>query len=95
MKNFDFTKVKKVMDFLNWEWIINGERKVPSIYEIIKFAEKEIWHAINKTFESKERLTTRCGGFRVDIEWVHDECGINIAFELTHWFERTEREFLI
>ena len=37
MECSDFERIKKVMDFLEWEWA--GTDGVPTIYEIIKYAE--------------------------------------------------------
>lgn len=40
MENFDFEKVQRTMNFLDWKWYIgNGAKTVPSVWRLMKKAE--------------------------------------------------------
>ena len=92
LSNFDFDRVKKVMDFLKWEWASqDGEFKIPNTYELIKFAKKELWNILERSYKTKENLQTTCGGFRVEIEWYNNECYLSLSFILTEWSEWSEK----
>lgn len=88
MSNFDFDRVKKVMDFLKWEWASqDGEFKIPSTYELIEFAKRELWNVLERSYETKIDMQTMCGGFKVKVEWYDDECYLTLSFVLTQWSE--------
>lgn len=92
LSNFKFDVVKKTMDFLEWKWVFrDGESKVPSIYEIIKFAEKEIWYILEKSYQHKEDMYISCGGFVINVKWYKDKCCIKLSFVLTGWSEWSEK----
>jgi hypothetical protein len=55
---FDFERVVKVMEFLNWKWI-TAEEGVPSIGEIKKTARRLLKEAI------KKKTSIATGGFKV------------------------------
>jgi hypothetical protein len=59
MADFDFAQVHRVMQSLDWQWQYKG---VPSLYEIMKSAEKLLIDAYNKT------TTVSCGGFTAKME---------------------------
>lgn len=63
VKNFDFSKVKKVMKALNWTWKSSND-KVPSIPQLKKAAKETLW----RTYEfaeknNEEAIWTSSGGF--------------------------------
>lgn len=91
MSNFDFDKVKKVMDFTGWTWAMKDGFKTPNLYEIIHFAERELWNVLEKSYPDKQDLRTVCGGFRTEIEWYDDECYLSLSFVLTNWSEWSEK----
>lgn len=55
---FDFERVAKVMEFLNWKWV-SAEDGVPSIGEIKKSARRLLKEAI------KNKTSIATGGFKV------------------------------
>jgi hypothetical protein len=50
MDNFDFKKVHKVMQILNWTWGSYGKEKVPSITELKKTAKKLLKQAEKNSY---------------------------------------------
>jgi hypothetical protein len=63
-ENFDFEKVKKVMDFIEWKWHNSDVNDVPTL-EQIKYSTKG-WcrEAYEKSKRGGKRSSiTSCGGF--------------------------------
>lgn len=86
LDNFNFEKVKKVMDFLNWEWF--GSNGVPEIYELRQHARKLMNTAVTECLKSKETdYFTECGGFRVECNKYKDDPKIylRLSFNLESW----------
>lgn len=77
MDNFDFDKVQKVMEFLNWKWV-STENGIPSVQELRSQARRLIKEAI----EEKVRIAT--GGFRVDY-FYEDEGYVELSFIVDQW----------
>ena len=80
---FNFEKVKKVMDFLNWEWF--GSNGVPEIYELRQHARKLMNTAVTECIKSKHQdYFTECGGFRVECNKYEDDpkMYIRLSFNL-------------
>lgn len=79
LNNFDFNKVKKIMDVLNWKWA-SSKNGVPDIDEIRKLATRLLIDACVE----KQNIST--GGFRavyddngdgdpyVGLEFIVEEC---------------------
>ena len=83
---FDFERVKKVMDHLNWEWA--GSDGVPEIYELRQHARKLMNTAVTECIKSKqEDYFTECGGFRVECNKYNDDpkIYIRLSFNVTSW----------
>ena len=83
---FNFEKVKKVMDFLNWEWV--GSDGVPEIYELRKHSRKLMNRAVTECIKSKQQdYFTECGGFRVECNKYEDDpkVYIRLSFNLESW----------
>nr|QMP83156.1 MAG: hypothetical protein [Caudoviricetes sp.] len=86
LDNFNFEKVKKVMDFLNWEWV--GSNGVPEIYELRQHARKLMNTAVTECIKSKqEDYFTECGGFRVECNKYEDDpkMYIRLSFNIESW----------
>ena len=93
MDSFDFEKVKKVMDALDWKWcsmkradIQTGELKVmsdvPTLDEIKEFAAKLLWDLAN---DPKNRVIGT-GGFRAEKDFSDpDDPWMRLVFEVTDW----------
>ena len=79
LNHFDFNKVKKIMDVLNWKWVLS-KNGVPDINEIRKLATRLLIDACVE----KQNIST--GGFRavyddngdgdpyVGLEFIVEEC---------------------
>lgn len=67
LDHFDFEKVKKAMDALEWKYG-DSEDKVVSIYELRKMARYLLNSANNKN--PSEYWFTGCGGFEVE-RWMY------------------------
>lgn len=85
---FDFNKVKKVMDFLNWEWCFGG---VPEIWDLRKKARSLLKEVAEKsqTFQTCDRDSyyVTSGGFRAEANIYKDDPKIHLrlVFELSDW----------
>lgn len=81
---FDFHKVHKVMEFLDWQWKDQG---VPGIGDLRKKAREYIKVAVIKCNEPEGEYSVRCGGFHVKVnKYEGDEkVYIKLAFELEDW----------
>ena len=75
------------MEYLNWTWVTSEGIQVPSVYEIIKFAEEQLWNLIHKCYNTRQELTIRCGGFETNICWKDDECYLSLKFVVEDWSE--------
>ena len=79
LNHFDFNKVKKIMDVLNWKWV-SSKNGVPDMVEIRKLATRLLIDACVE----KQNIST--GGFRavyddngdgdpyVGLEFIVEEC---------------------
>ena len=78
MDSFDFNKVHKVMEFLDWQWRDEG---VPDEYSLKREARRLLRDAI----ENKTSIST--GGFIVKYYPADNDGGewVKLAFELESW----------
>ena len=86
LDNFSFEKVKKVMDFLNWEWF--GSNGVPEIYELRQHARKLMNTAATECVKSQQQdYFTECGGFRVEANKYEGNAKVylRLSFNLESW----------
>ena len=72
MEDFDFEKISKVMQFLNWGWgVKNDENKmsleVPNVYCIINFAESLLAEVAVYYESKKEECVLASGGFEARV----------------------------
>ena len=83
---FDFEKVQKVMDFLDWQWFsVSGVPTIPDMRQYVRKSMREAYEAVifgdtNKGFNSS-------GGFSVKCERDPKDNVIffHVTFELTNW----------
>ena len=87
LDQFDFQKVKEVMDALNWTWGIGTESHVPDIPELRKKAREMLWDVIR----SKHRMISG-GGLVVEKEEpiyrggrMFKDDTLELRFEVTSW----------
>lgn len=83
--NFDFERVKRTMDALDWTWDWVGEenaaqtRRVPTIDEIKEFAANLMWECANEDIDC-----ISSGGFRVEKDFSDpDDLWMRLSFEVT------------
>lgn len=88
MDEFEFEKVKKVMDCLKWKWCKSeGENyyfEVPSLREIKRRGRSLLKDAILKIGKNEKDFYINIGGFVVEINRYDDdeELIISLAFEI-------------
>lgn len=80
--NFDFEKVKKTMDALDWQWAYaKGENGVPTLDEIKAEAARLMWDCVNM---DDDVIAT--GGFRVEKDFSDpNDPWMRLTFEVTDW----------
>lgn len=83
VQEFDYTRVHKVMAFLDWRYAFIDS--TPSINELKSFSVDQIIDCANKAFSYKSKCTTECGGFRVTIDPDEKNFYIRLSFSLTSW----------
>ena len=79
IRNFDFLRVKKVMDCLDWKWYFKDTP--PSIGEIMIAAQNQLEEAIER------KITLSSGGFK-STYYPKDECGdecVELEFIIESW----------
>lgn len=89
--NFDFEKVKVVMDALDWRWDLrtsastpDEKLRIPTLDEIKKVAADLLWNCANDP--KNDAIAT--GGFRVEKDFSDPEDPwMRLAFEVTDWDE--------
>lgn len=83
LSEFDFQKVYRVMEFLDWKW----KGKKPSIYQLMKEAERLLYTVLNKENVS----SAGSGGFMAGID--NEQLYLNfILEESSAYFEEKEDE---
>jgi len=92
LENFDFDKVKKTMDFLNWIWVTTPEHdSVPSTYQIMKGARERLEEAYENAMKSKKDGYSFCGGLKASAEYneeLKDVDFLQLDFIVTTWDEQ-------
>jgi len=86
MDNFDFEKVHRVMEYLDWKWAGIDGYGVPNIYELRKRARMLIKEAV-KDLERDKECNISTGGFCVSA-WrapEDDKVFIKLSFVITDW----------
>lgn len=86
--NFDFEKVKKTMDVLDWKWDVgtsatpDEERfAVPTLEKIKKEAAHLMWDCANTDVD-----VIATGGFRVEKDFTDpDDPWMRLSFEVAEW----------
>jgi hypothetical protein len=77
MDSFDFERVYKVMQHLNWEWVNVG---VPEIYDIKKQARRLLKEAI------KLKTSISTGGFCVTYDVDDEYDTIDLSFVVSNYY---------
>ena len=69
MKHFDFKKVHKVMELLDWKWKTEEGLEVPSVKQLKKHAKKQLENVVDNYKKKHEDLYISSGGFETRIEY--------------------------
>lgn len=90
MDEFDFERVKRTMDALDWTWCWVGEenaaqaRRTPTIDEIKQTAANLLWALA--TDPNPENTFHAVGGFRAERDFSDpDNPWMRLLFEVTEW----------
>lgn len=91
LDEFDFDKVHRVMDLLDWKWassIINEEGNgVPSKSALRKHARESLMDAAKRAYKEEEPYSSFSGGFLVRAEWDSrtSKIYLRLSFEVESW----------
>ncbi len=86
IENFNFERVHKVMEFLNWTWW--DSENVPTIGGLVLSAQSRLSETFDRCNSLKENTTTGSGGFFVRAEYNEKEGGcdyLKLTFQLNEW----------
>jgi len=85
MDEFDFEKVKIVMDALDWQWAYaKAKNGVPTLDEIKQAAANLLWSLA--TDPDPENTIHATGGFRAERDFSNPENPwMRLSFEVTDW----------
>jgi len=85
MDEFDYDRVQKVMEFLDWTWVtVDG---VLTISDLKRRTRKMLSESIVNCQIAKSNYTSSTGGFTVEVEWDKVLGGIDcveLRFVLEH-----------
>jgi hypothetical protein len=85
MANFDFRKVHRMMELVNWEWYKVGGARVPSLEEVVAAGNEYLEAAIvafGKEYNEGDYWETGSGGFMAR---YHAHCGLTLEFIFESW----------
>ena len=86
MDYFNFEKVLKVMELLEWEWQ-DAEEGIPTVPELRQQARRLLKMSL------KEKTNTSTGGFHVMYESSEDGGEfIQLMFAVEEWYEDVEKD---
>lgn len=86
IENFDWGKVHKTMEFLDWKWATT-DNEVPTIGQLVNSSHRLLLEAYEGALREKMDFSIATGGFRAKA-LVNEEKEIfelQLAFELTSW----------
>lgn len=66
VNKFNWDRVKKVMDFLDWKWITSSDgMKVPSVECMKSEVCGEMFNELSKYFDTHDEFSIATGGFKL------------------------------
>lgn len=77
MDHFDYERVRKTMEALNWRWI-NAEFQIPTVPELREATRKLLVRAINTAHRDQKQVVMATGGFVVTVDPSEDF--VSLAF---------------
>jgi hypothetical protein len=88
MDEFDYDKVQRVMEFLNWDWAsVNG---VLSVGDLKRMSRILLISCINGAMAYKKDYSASTGGFKAEATWDNER---NKIYSLTLRFVLEETEY--
>jgi hypothetical protein len=95
IENFDFLKVKMVMDFLNWQWAkLKAVPKISDMKDWVKdLSESLLKHM--KENPKQRKFSTSSGGFEIIFTRTYEGCepdNVEIKFILESWDQQAPEE---
>lgn len=87
LDNFDFEKVHRVMEFLNWTWSTKKKKeKIPSIKKMKKHAERLIEDAIKGLKKhGADQYSIATGGFEAYAFYGEEGLEVVLRFIVEEW----------
>jgi len=85
INNFDFEKVNRVMQFLDWKWALTDYR-IPTIKELKNHAYNILKEATSKALKNGE-WSVACGGFKASAWKKDNKINCSLAFQLETYEE--------
>lgn len=79
MDLFDYERVHKVMEFLDWKW---AGKDIPEIYDLRFESRRLLEEAANKVIEGEEYYFVATGGFKAEA-WKNDEGKLELRLNFT------------
>ena len=95
LDNFDFERVEKVMQTLNWTWGIGPAAEVPDVARLKMQARKLLQECIEDRPIDKEEIdwSSSTGGFVAkSITYDGEDFRMSLSFELTSYDADTDEE---
>ena len=88
MKHFDFEKVHRVIELLDWKWKTEEGLEVPSVKQLKKYAKKQLENVVDNYKKKHEDLYISSGGFETRIEYseLHLRFIVEDMWEEFEWF---------
>lgn len=85
LQHFDFYKVHRVMEALDWKWFrydsYDSEATVPNIQRLILHASRLLHDAYHGVQDTSKRYTVSSGGFKAEAERYEDgEVVLTLSF---------------
>lgn len=88
----NFEKIHSVMKHLDWKWFTGDDCSVPSIVELVLFAQKELNIAVQGFLENDcDDYMCHSGGFKASVKGFADGfCRVTLEFILSDWDSEIE-----
>lgn len=85
--HIDFEKIHSVMKHLDWKWFTDNDVSVPSIVELVLFAQKQINTAVQGFLENDcNEYFASSGGFKASVKGFSDGfCSVTLEFIVSDW----------
>lgn len=91
LENFDFDRVRKVMELLDWKYLESDE--IPTTYKLIRVARKKLEDAYDGALKEEVDYYCSSGGFKAFAEYNGQTVDfLQLEFILSDWSEQIDDE---